>query len=120
MPLSNVLYLRANFLSFSAIYTCLPARAQGFAVSDATVGRIIKSLVDRGVVLAAPSLRRRRPRWSAKRRFAVRLPRDLKPDKPGGLKAAHNNTPCSRYCGGLRQQNHEAIARAMAIIQWPR
>ena len=24
-------------------------------------------------------------RWSAKRRFAVRLPRDLKPDKPGGL-----------------------------------
>ena len=60
-------------------------RADGFTVSDATVGRILKSLVDRGVVTAVPSLRRRRHRWSAKRRFAVRLPRDLKPDKPGGL-----------------------------------
>jgi hypothetical protein len=29
---------------------------------------------------------RRRPKpWSAKRRYAVRLPKDLKPDKPGGL-----------------------------------
>jgi len=60
-------------------------RAQGFVVSDATVGRILQSLVDRGVVIPVPSLRRRRHRWSAKRRFAVRLPRDLKPDKPGGL-----------------------------------
>jgi putative transposase len=60
-------------------------RAQGFAVSDATVGRIIASLVERGVVAPVPSLRRRTHRWSAKRRFAVRLPRDLKPDKPGGL-----------------------------------
>lgn len=60
-------------------------RAQGFTVSDATVGRILKSLIDRGVVTAVPSLRQRRYRWSSKRRFAVRLPRDLKPDKPGGL-----------------------------------
>lgn len=60
-------------------------RAQGFGVSDATVGRLIKSLVDRGVVTPVPRLRRRRQRWSAKRRFAVRLPRGLKPDKPGGL-----------------------------------
>jgi len=60
-------------------------RVQGFVVSDASVGRIIKSLVERGVVTPVTSLRRRRPRWSAKRRFAVRLPRALKPDKPGGL-----------------------------------
>jgi transposase InsO family protein len=62
-------------------------RRQGFAVSDATVGRIIKSLIDRGVVVAVPALRKRprAHRWSARRRFAVRLPRDLKPDKPGGL-----------------------------------
>lgn len=60
-------------------------RAQGFVVCDATVGRIIKSLVDRRIVTPVPSLRRRRVRWTAKRRFAVRLPRDLKPDKPGGL-----------------------------------
>jgi len=60
-------------------------RAQGFTATDATVGRILKSLVDRGVVTPVPNLRRRRYRWSSKRRFAVRLPRDLKPDKPGGL-----------------------------------
>jgi len=63
------------------------ARAQGFAVSDATVGRILASLIERGVVTPVPTLRRRTHahRWSARRRFAVRLPRDLKPDKPGGL-----------------------------------
>jgi putative transposase len=60
-------------------------RAQGFVISDATVGRIIRSLVDRGVVQPIATLRRRPHRWSAKRRFAMRLPRDLKPDKPGGL-----------------------------------
>jgi putative transposase len=62
-------------------------RTEGFAVSDSTVGRIIKSLVDRGAVVPVPALRKRphAHRWSAKRRFAVRLPRDLKPDKPGGL-----------------------------------
>ena len=62
-------------------------RARGFTVSNATVGRILASLVARGVVVAVPSLRRRTRshRWSAKRRFAQRLPRDLKPDKPGGL-----------------------------------
>lgn len=60
-------------------------RAQGFQVSDATVGRIIRSLVDRGVVAPVPSLRRRTHRWSAKRRFAVRLPRDVVADRPGSL-----------------------------------
>ena len=62
-------------------------RDQGLVVSDATVGRILASLVQRGVIDPAPALRRR-PRahkWSAKRRFATRLPRDLKPDRPGGL-----------------------------------
>jgi putative transposase len=62
-------------------------RAEGFAASDATVGRIIKSLVERGVVTPVPILRRRPKahRWTAKRRHAVRLPRELKADKPGGL-----------------------------------
>jgi transposase InsO family protein len=62
-------------------------RGQGFAVSDATIGRILNSLVNRGVVTPAPTLRRRprRHRWSAKRHYAVRLPRDLKAAKPGGL-----------------------------------
>lgn len=62
-------------------------RTDGFAVSDATVGRIIKSLVERGAVIPVPILRRRPQahRWPARRHYAVRLPRDLKADKPGGL-----------------------------------
>lgn len=62
-------------------------RAEGFAVSDATVGRILAELVARGVVEAVPTLRRRpyARRWTAKRRFARRLPRDLAVAEPGGL-----------------------------------
>lgn len=62
-------------------------RAEGFTVSDSTVGRIIQSLVKRGVVEPVPTLRRRphARRWTARRRFAARLPKDLKAHKPGGL-----------------------------------
>jgi putative transposase len=62
-------------------------RAEGFPVSNATVGRIIASLVARGVVEPVPVLRRRphARRWTAKRRFARRLPRDLAISEPGGL-----------------------------------
>ncbi|HET6344135.1 MAG TPA: integrase core domain-containing protein [Myxococcota bacterium] len=62
-------------------------RQAGFAASDTTVGRIIRSLVERGVIEPVPTLRRRprSHRWSARRRHAVRLPKGLKPDRPGGL-----------------------------------
>jgi len=62
-------------------------RQQGFTASDATVGRILKRLMDRGVVQPVPRLRKRphAHRWSAKRKHAVRLPKGLKPDRPGGL-----------------------------------
>ena len=62
-------------------------RERGFAVSDATVGRIIAQLVARGAVQPVPALRRRpyARRWTAKRRFAQRLPRDLTANEPGGL-----------------------------------
>ena len=62
-------------------------RAEGFAVSDMTVGRIIAHLVARGVVEPVPALRRRpyARRWTAKRRFARRLPRDLAVNEPGAL-----------------------------------
>jgi putative transposase len=62
-------------------------RAEGFAVSDSTVGRIIASLVARGVVAPVGTLRRRphAHKHSPKRRFAVRLPRDLAADRPGSL-----------------------------------
>ena len=62
-------------------------REQGFAVSDATVGRIIAQLVARGAVQPVLTLRRRpyARRWTAKRRFAQRLPRDLTANEPGSL-----------------------------------
>lgn len=62
-------------------------RQRGFDVSDSTVGRIIRSLVERGVLDAVATLRKRRParKWTAKRRFAVRLPRHLQASRPGSL-----------------------------------
>lgn len=59
-------------------------REQG---SDATVGRIIAQLVARGAVQLVLTLRRRpyARRWTAKRRFAQRLPRDLTANEPGSL-----------------------------------
>ena len=62
-------------------------RAEGHIVSDATVGRILKSLMDRGRVQPVPTLRRRprAQRWSARRKYAVRLPKGLRPDRPGGV-----------------------------------
>lgn len=56
-----------------------PLRRQGFAVSDATVGRIIAHLIARGRVAPVPTLRRRKGRgprqW--RRKHAQRLPRGL-------------------------------------------
>jgi transposase InsO family protein len=62
-------------------------RAEGFTASDSTIGRIIRALVERGVVEPVPTLRHRphARRWTAKRRFAARLPKDLKAHTPGGL-----------------------------------
>lgn len=62
-------------------------RAEGHAVSDATVGRVIGSLVARGRVTPVPTLRRRHSvhRRSARRRHATRLPKGLRPDRPGAL-----------------------------------
>lgn len=48
-------------------------RAEGFCVSDATVGRIIASLVARGVVETVPTLRRR-PLYVASVRQMIILP----------------------------------------------
>jgi len=88
------------------------------------VGRIIESLVDRGVVVPVPSLRRQRHRWSAKRRFAMRLPRDLKPNKPGGLIQIDtlfvNIAPdkaikhCTAYCPVAKWTVGKAFNRATA------
>jgi transposase InsO family protein len=64
-------------------------RREGFAVSDSTVGRILARLVARGVVVPVPLLRRkpggRRWRFTHKHRHARRLPKGLKPSRPGEL-----------------------------------
>ena len=62
-------------------------RRQGFAVSDATVGRIIAHLVARGVVEPVPMLRRRKGRGARqwRRTHALRLPKGTKPTIPGEL-----------------------------------
>jgi transposase InsO family protein len=64
-------------------------RRDGIAVSVSTVGRILRKLMDRGVVTPVPTLRRnpqaRRIRLTAGQRYARRLPKGLKPTTPGQL-----------------------------------
>jgi transposase InsO family protein len=62
---------------------------EGVAVSASTVGRILRKLVDRGLVTPVPTLRRkpggRRFRLIGLDRHARRLPKGLKPTRPGQL-----------------------------------
>lgn len=62
-------------------------KEQGFETSEATVGRIIAHLVKRGVVEPVPNIRKaaKTKKWSAKRRFAERLPKHLKAHEPGQI-----------------------------------
>jgi len=62
-------------------------RNQGFAVSDATVGRIIESLIARGRVPRVTDLIRKATRKKPpnKRPHAIRKPRDVAFEKPGDL-----------------------------------
>ena len=64
-------------------------RRDGVQTSASTVGRILRKLMDRGVVIPVPTLRRnpaaRRVRLNAKERYARRLPKGLKPTRPGEL-----------------------------------
>lgn len=61
----------------------------GCTVSVSTVGRILRSLMDRGTVVPVPILRRkpggRRFRPIGAERHARRLPKGLKPTRPGEL-----------------------------------
>lgn len=61
-------------------------RDEGFEVSDSTVGRILKSLMERGRVQPVARLRKSpKGRHAYRRKHAVRLPRGLKPDRPGAV-----------------------------------
>jgi putative transposase len=62
---------------------------EGIKTSASTIGRILKSLMDWGRVTPVPTLRRRpggrRFRLTGKERHARRLPKGLKPTRPGEL-----------------------------------
>jgi putative transposase len=62
-------------------------RKAGFIVSNATVGRILKSLVERGRVMPVPDLIRKAGRKCAPkaRPHAVRKPKDVAFEKPGDV-----------------------------------
>lgn len=62
-------------------------REVGFAVSDATVGRILSELIKRGRAPAVPDLLRKiDPRSAPKKRlYAVRKPKDVAFEKPGDV-----------------------------------
>lgn len=64
-------------------------RREGVAVSVSTAGRILRKLMDRGVVIPVPTLRRnpaaRRIRLTTRERYARRLPKGHKPTRPGEL-----------------------------------
>lgn len=62
-------------------------RELGFAVSDATVGRILSEFIKRGRVPAVSALLRKiGPRSAAKKRpYAVRKPKDVAFEKPGDV-----------------------------------
>ncbi len=59
------------------------------SVSTSTVGRILRKLMDKGVVTPVPILRRnpaaRRVRLTAKQRHAKRLPKGMKATRPGEI-----------------------------------
>ena len=64
-------------------------RREGTPASVSTVGRILRKLMARGVVVPVPTLRRkpggRRFRVMGQDRHAKRLPKGLKPSRPGEL-----------------------------------
>jgi putative transposase len=64
-------------------------RLEGVAVSTSTAGRILRALMNRGAVVPVPTLRRnpaaRRIRLTAPQRYARRLPKGLKPTRPGEI-----------------------------------
>lgn len=64
-------------------------RREGVRTSVSTVGRILRKLMDCGVVIPVPTLRRtpapRRVRLNVRERCARRLPKGLQPTRPGEL-----------------------------------
>ena len=78
---------RADFPMWGKAKLAVLLRRQGYAASQSTIGRILKKLVEQGVVTPVPTLRRKRPRSSLKRNrpHARRLPKGRKSTAPGEI-----------------------------------
>jgi transposase InsO family protein len=80
--------LRADNPMWGKRKLAILAAAEGFSASVSTIGRILRQLMRRGVVMPVPALRRkpggRRFRLIGKR-HAKRLPKGLRPDRPGQI-----------------------------------
>lgn len=78
--------LRQDFPMWGRAKLVVLLRAEGFAVSESTVGRVLRHLVDRGAVEAVPVLRRAKAASRRQRRpHAKRLPKGQVADRPGSL-----------------------------------
>lgn len=78
--------LREDFPMWGRAKLVVLLRAEGFVVSESTVGRILSHLVARGVVEPVPLLRRAKATLRrVRRRHARRLPKGHVADRPGGL-----------------------------------
>jgi len=78
--------LRGDFPMWGKAKLAPLLRAEGFAVSESTVGRILRRLVARGVVQPVPLARKQARRGrGVRRKHARRLPKGLKANCPGGL-----------------------------------
>jgi transposase InsO family protein len=91
-------------------------RREGFAVSISTVGRILTALIKRGVVTPVPTLRRkpggRRFRLIGKR-HARRLPKGLKPSRPGEIVQVD-----TMFVSSAPGQTHKHFTAYDPIAKW--
>ena len=82
-------YLRADNPMWGKRKIAVLLAREGIAASVSTVGRILRALVERGVVTPVPILRRhpgaRRIRFTTAERYARRLPKGRKAKVPGEL-----------------------------------
>lgn len=79
-------HLRGDFPMWGKAKLTPLLRAEGFAVSESTVGRILKRLVARGVVQPVPLARKQAQRGrGVRRKHARRLPKGMKASCPGDL-----------------------------------
>ena len=78
--------MRADWPTWGKARITTVLRRQGYGACESTVGRILKTLVEKGAVPPAATLRRKAPRAARRNRpCARRLPKGRKPTTPGEI-----------------------------------